>query len=559
MTVAERRQLDFNRDAKRRQSAGLAGLSSKSKVTNSPFLQSPSPSMEEALSPDTNPNFAPSPLESASSVTTGDSPSLASATSFSSPPRSPESNPPAMQMASPAPVTPTKPSSTKSHLSELAKQEAPPTPSPKSSLKTRRLRGPRLSKDLEGGVPLAKRERRKTVTFTERPEVSFFEKDTSAEMSEQDTGGDGEEEDSPDEYGGYEYEYEAGKGSPPSRTAEMGREESGAFEFEDGEAIPSPLPSSQDYDDRRGRFEGGSSNSLAIPVDDSYNDFTLHDRSSDDVYCATDNFVSSLVEDDFLSPVSVSSPIFLGPAVDLDDPDAPIPTAQLPPHPLASELPPLQQPDLPKQPSSETEPILMNGNVLEPSTHLHLANASSSSPVRTTRRSLSPSTSPASSSLTTRSLSSDRPDAHAHQSGPLPDPFLTVSTVQRLFSPPSKPKAAGGLGLGLPADEDGIPYGRSHHAERQQAVKALRRGELTEAEGKGSEEAAERTEKEDEDAQERSEELQRSSLVASRGLRLPDVDVFGETKMVRQVEQEREVENEVSRSMQLRFRTDLSI
>jgi hypothetical protein len=53
--------------------------------------------------------------------------------------------------------------------------------------------------------------------------------------------------------------------------------------------------------------------------------------------------------------------------------------------------------------------------------------------------------------------------------------------------------------------------------------------------------------------------LQRSSLVASRGLRLPDVDVFGETKMVRQIEQEREVENEVSRSMQLRFRTDLSI
>lgn len=334
------------------------------------------------------------------------------------------------------------------------------------------------------------------------------------------------EQESEDEYGGYEYEYEVGVGSPPSKPVEMGREDSSAFEFEDNDAIPSPLPPSANDED--GRFD----NVPVISADDSYNDFSQY---------ATDNFISSLLEeDDFMSPASVSSPVFLGPSVNLDDPEANTPTA-----PLSSRPVVVGRSTLPTLPASEADPILMNGNVLEPSTHLHCGpspttNETPSSPFNA--RSIGRSTS--SSSITS---TSSHPEAHAHQSGPLPDPFLTVSTVQRLFSPPSKSKTKGGLGFGLPSDEDGVPYGRSHHAERQHAVKQLRMGEPAQSLAEDDAEAEVNLTEEVEDQsvtgtnemeEPREEPENRGSLIASRGLRLPEVDVFGEKKSIQETEEQ---------------------
>lgn len=513
MTVVERRRLDFKRESKRRQSAGLAGLSSKSKVTNSPFLQSPS--MDEALSPDTIPN--PSPLESISSVTTGESPSIASATSFNSPPRSPQRVECFDSNTSPAPTTPSKPASTKSHLSDLAKQTAPPSPSPKSSLKSRRLRGPRLSKEGESSSSLfTRRERRKTVTFTERPEVSFFEKDAN----EQDVGS---YKGSEDEYGGEEYEhsYAVEEGTFLTQaTVEMGREESNAFEFEeiDGAASPLPLFLGEGHDYERQQS--------SLPADDSYHNFTIHaSQSIDDPHDATDNFVSSLLEDDFLSPASISSPVFLGPTLDVSVPSSPFQD-----EPLA----PVARSTLPTLPASAADPILLNGNILEPSTHLsygHQDQPVEPFVIPTVQRAsgVPPTASPSAlSSQPVEVSASGLREAHAHQAGPLPDPFLTISTVQNLFSPPKPPK--GGIGLGLPAGEGGVPSGRSHHTERQQAVKELRRGVRRESQDSLHSEA-QRPLSDAEDPEVEAKDFglleTRSSLVASRGKKLPEIDVFG--------------------------------
>ena len=51
---------------------------------------------------------------------------------------------------------------------------------------------------------------------------------------------------------------------------------------------------------------------------------------------------------------------------------------------------------------------------------------------------------------------------HAHQSGLMPDPFITIDTATKVLSPDKKPRA-----------EDGIPLGRTSHHERMQAARML--------------------------------------------------------------------------------------
>ena len=289
LATIERRRADFKRDAKRRQSAGLANLSSKSKVSNSPFLTRSSsselddvpasgrtsraasagteeveraeegfdepqddlePEEAEPEQPQHPTLFHPSPLESLSSTLSSSQPSSPSSSVLSAP--SPPPAPPA-ELHPQTPATPSRPT----HLQALP----PVSPSPKSSLKSRRIKGPRSSSGSGSGVAgSGARPRRKTVTFREGAEVSVFERDQDPSVMS----------DSGDEYG--------------NATDEDEDESYGEGSFELDHA-------------QRGGYS-----------DDDEQDSYYPGR--DEARSATESFVSSLIEEDLFSPSSVGTPVF---------------------------------------------------------------------------------------------------------------------------------------------------------------------------------------------------------------------------------------------------------
>lgn len=561
------KRLDFKEKARGRQSMGLANLPKQNKVSSSPFLKQqaqmtsvPIPSPTKITNPYPK-SLSSESLASSTDSTTDDinqiipeptlpgpephlSPLESSATSadsspadflgssvfspyesdhtFASPPPFASRFPPASQRETPS--TPPRPTSIPSHI----RQETTASPSPKSNLKTKsQVSG-------SGG-----RERRKTVTFEERPEVSFFEKEASLEPGVE----------SPASFQG-EYQARGVEDSPV-----FSNQEDGSFEYDPTPQIPLPssyLPTDSSYDLLP------QSNSL--PEDASYTDLTdlqnvsygSYDGNSHP-FLESDTFVNDLLQEaDLLTPASVSSAQFpdqdqqeraigdqnedvysngdsigLNPELELG------PELEFPSHPKISHL------DLPHLGSSPADPILMNGNVLEPSTHLP------------------PPTSPPASihpSLPAHALQSD---VQAHQSGPLPDPFLTLQTLHHILtSPPrsSMKRSASssrsisslseGLAFKLPQDEQGVPYGRTHHSERRIVRDVLKDGIGLETKGKPGLEVEEKEDsftsevEEDEDEDRKEGSRVNHPLFSTRGLVLNDLgekDVFGEMIEVAQV------------------------
>ena len=87
----------------------------------------------------------------------------------------------------------------------------------------------------------------------------------------------------------------------------------------------------------------------------------------------------------------------------------------------------IEQPQIPHQ---SDEKLLLNGNAAQPS--LPYSTPFDSQPI------------------------------HSHQTGPMPDPFITIQTATKVLSPPHKSR-----------EENGIPLGRTSHSERVQAARML--------------------------------------------------------------------------------------
>ncbi|CDZ98782.1 Pleckstrin homology-like domain [Phaffia rhodozyma] len=594
--VSPERKLDFKARTKGRQSMGLVNLPKQGKVTSSPFLkqrdstttfplESPTkPSVvsngsevsnvltssfestsadeddeteqivpENSLSIDHSPH--PSPLES-STTSAESSPSQSITFSPYNPNESFPSPPPSnAQISFPSeretPSTPHRPTSIPSHM----RQNITASPSPKSNLKARVAR--------TGGS--GTRERRKTVTFEDRPEVSFFEKDASLDYVESPIVDDN----SPSSQETF--------GSSPIGS------ESGMFEYDhsppwNDQFSVHPehhLPTDSSYDllpQPASLPEDASYTSLVDLNDVSYGSYD----GAHDPFSEANMFVNDLLKEaDLLTPGSVSSAHFPETNDDTQlasDDDAPsyidegqelkeeeARTAGVSAHgtsygyrgpeefrtelSLGAEIetsydhPKIDALDLPHLRSSPADPILLNGNVLEPSTFS--TAAAHHSPISTAR---------IKQSTSTTSLSSvhwAKEDVQAHQSGPLPDPFLTLQTVQNILTSPSpKMKRSGSstrsiaeLTHGLPKDQQGIPYGRTHHSERRFVRRVLKDGIGIEEKSKDDLEDLIREDKENsflkevEGEIEEKEEAQRRTghpLVGTRGLVLSDLNLAGE-------------------------------
>lgn len=488
------RQADFRRRTKGRQSAGLANLGSKAKVTTSPFLAlslSPPPTAAElailplpALSPsneDTTPSLSetssfPSPVLEASSPSDRKDPG--------SPPSlkpTPTSEPIALPLL--APLTPTKPHS---NLPAHVAPDAPPTPSPKSSLKSHPHQAASAGRPARQSVV---RERRKTVTFDERPEISVFEREGSAELSSAVGSDDGDDDE--DEYG-EPFPAVSHRQGPPAQEQE--------YLYELSPSVPQQ-GSDDEANDRSARsdmsFEldlspaGGLVRVLADAEDDplgshrlanlslgSYSsDYSLNEldlgRSADDDEDPEDFVNRLLAENQLLSPVPATQTVFERYSADSEEvfgADEDIDSLALGSmlaggssggRSSSEHSPALRHVGLPHLRASAADPILMNGNVLEPSA---ARNGSSG----LTRSRSSKANLLAVNVGSAFEGSAPLPSPHAHQSGPLPDPFLTVKTIQDIVSSPANGRQ--------PFEESGVPLGRSHHAERHRAVGELREG-----------------------------------------------------------------------------------
>lgn len=442
-TVA--RQDNFRRRTKGRQSAGLANLGKKAKVTNSPFLALSPPSTEAALP---MPALSPSAEDTTPSLSEADSfpsppPSSADdVVSTSSPPRlrpTPEFEPISLPLC--APLTPTKPAS---NLPPHIVPEAPPTPSPKSSLKSH----PRTSRAFV-------RERRKTVTFEARPEISVFEREGSADLSSavdsDDDYGDPYPRPHPPRAPAQEEEYSYELSPKPQQGSDDDEAANGSFEFD---LTPSPLlalqrsPGQDSVDDAFDSHVGNLSLG-SYSSDYSLNDLDLRAGDDED----PEDFVNRLLaENQLLSPVPATQTVFERYSADSEEVFGSSQSLGLSSAETESSgpSPALAHLDLPHLPASQADPILMNGNVLEPSTNFRRSTSSKSN---LAEKALSPSKS--------------YPEPHAHQTGPLPDPFLTVNTVQGILGSP---------GNGPRDEEDGVPLGRTHHSDRRRTVGELREG-----------------------------------------------------------------------------------
>jgi len=490
------RQADFRRRTKGRQSAGLATLGSKAKVTNSPFLAlslSPPPSATElallplpALSPsneDTTPSLSetssfPSPLLASSSLPVEDG--------SGSPPSlkpTPTSEPIALPLLTP--LTPTKPHA---NLPAHVAPDAPPTPSPKSSMKSHPRQGASAGRPARQPVV---RERRKTVTFDERPEISVFEREASAELSSA-VGSDDDDDD--DEYGEpfpavgsrrgppaqeQEYSYELSPSLPQQgsddEAGDFAVKSDTSFEFDLSPARGLAQAAADAEDDPLGNHRLANLSLGSYNSDYSLNELDLG-RSADDDEDPEDFVNRLLAENQLLSPVPATQTVFERYSADAEevfgaDDDANDALALGPVLGAGSNAgqssgepsPALRHVELPHLRASAADPILMNGNVLEPSA----VRGGSSGGGLTRSRSSTASLLAVDVGVAAEGeapLSSP----HAHQSGPLPDPFLTVKTVQDIVNSPAHGRR--------PAEEGGVPLGRSHHSERHRAVGELREG-----------------------------------------------------------------------------------
>lgn len=469
------RQDAFRKRTKGRQSAGLANLGQRAKVTNSPFLElsAPPPAAEISL-----------PLPALSPSAEDTTPSLSETSSFPSPPPpddddalslpgsppslkpTPLSEPVALPLLTPS--TPTKPLT---NLPAHVAPDAPPTPSPKSSLKLQGRQQPRTAAQRH-----VVRERRKTVTFDERPEISVFEREPSAELSS--ALGSDDENEYGEPYGRRpthappqeEYAYEL------SPNPQLGSDDDGpsdgntSFEFD---LSPSPLltlgsdvqhRAGDDDEDEADEYDGKQLANLSLGSYSS--DYSLNelDLGADDDEDPEDFVNRLLAENQLLSPVPATQTVFERYSADAEEVFGSSHSVALGISTADSDAPESREPspavrhlDLPHLGASEADPILMNGDVREPSTHLLPRSRSSKANLAAA---LSPSPSP-------EQAAAAHGPAHAHQSGPLPDPFLTVQTVQRIVGSPAH---------GLPSEEGGVPLGRTHHAERHKAVGELREG-----------------------------------------------------------------------------------
>lgn len=351
----------------------------------------------------------------------------------------------------------------------------------KSSITKRRLHGPRLS----GSESPTATKQSKTVTFQAVPDVKEFEtesvtedgdksrdsRDSDVEMDDVDLGDGGDfnpyhamhhfradgrgggsgvvelqdqEYDSEQRTSPSQDEYESNDGhgirSTDSHASEgVYRDESMTANFidslvEDGYFSPPSIQPAQ--------FSQEMSDAQAVPgetpVLNGFMDFTPK--------LETPSFGSSL---GFHTPVAEQPPVLLGPeiAAQTDDKDsAGIPYGRS--HhaervALAHAIPvrtsePVPQPTLPKPSIYGSEPVLRSANVAEPA--LPAPNRYSS-------------------------YEEERP--WAHQDGAFIDPFVTIQTATKIHSQTSTECGSANR------EEDGVPLGRTSHAERAKVARLL--------------------------------------------------------------------------------------
>ncbi|OXG24431.1 hypothetical protein C361_02285 [Cryptococcus neoformans Tu259-1] len=125
---------------------------------------------------------------------------------------------------------------------------------------------------------------------------------------------------------------------------------------------------------------------------------------------------------------------------------------------------PIEQPSLPH---AQEHRMLFNANAAQPSILPPITPTSPSfyhdynDPFA--------SVTPSLSSRAPEPKSQQGPEPHAHQSGPLPDPFITLQTATKTILPSEESKNR---------EEDGVPLGRTSHKDRVLAARMLATREL---------------------------------------------------------------------------------
>ncbi|WWD22543.1 hypothetical protein CI109_107036 [Kwoniella shandongensis] len=458
-----------------RSSMGLKGLATGSLVTKSPFKRVPSGGLSATAS--TRANESPSdeagpsprsiPVEK-DDVFSSPSPRRLSGGKQQQRRASPSSNLSAARTSdSPTPSPPrsvaqpllvpgmsARPSPL-SRPASVGSFDPTPTPTPHKSAMTpsRRLRGPR---DLSAGPESPTR---KTVTFQSVPDVKEFET-MSAEPS-----ADGSFDVGHDDEGDW---------------AEDGLQ---------GDDSLDEILTGDGYDTHTLRVINGDLQQAPSPVMTEENDGTMGDEST------TAAFMDTLIQEGLFSPPTMDTPAFEDQAdfelplesneneIDSDRPFLSTPSLGGSVHisPLFSssemfgetdnagipygrthhaeraalahslppmvEVSPLEQPDLPH---NEEHQMLLNANAAQPALPQEKSRPSSFYDYN------DPWASSSAATIT--------PAPHAHQAGPIPDPFITIQTATKVLPVQTRETER---------DEGGVPLGRTSHIERLQAARML--------------------------------------------------------------------------------------
>jgi hypothetical protein len=318
---------------------------------------------------------------------------------------------------------------------------ATPTPT-KSSITQRRLRGPRLSGGLESPS-----DKKKTVTFRDGPvDVKEFDRE-SVDDAESDARWDGDDSDDDDELrlGSYPTSNQHVDGSGGGMLVMDGRE--------DG---------SVDYHSRDAADESTTANFIDSLVEDGYFSPPALDtpqmaglpeesatQTIDSVLAFTPRLdTPSLGGSILATPLDENMPFPMPPSRDDDDVDEyGIPYGRThhaeraalahATEVAANHYVPVPQPSLPREGASSGAPLLRTANAAEP------AADQKSMPIAT-----------------------DKDGPHARQDGSFIDPFLTIQTATKVFGPGTSTQST-------QREEDGIPLGRTSHAQRAKVARML--------------------------------------------------------------------------------------
>ncbi|WVQ80948.1 hypothetical protein IAT38_003055 [Cryptococcus sp. DSM 104549] len=450
-----------------RASMGLKGLAQGSLVSKSPFKRVPSGGLSATAS--TRTNETPSPAKSATPVEMDDvfsspsprrvsggkqqprraspSASLGARTSHShsttpSPPRS------GQPLLVPGGTNGPSPLSRTLSVSPTLELEPTPTPTPHKSAMTpsRRLRGPR--DHLAGAMDSPSK---KTVTFQVVPDVKEFET-MSAEPSMDgsfDVGYRDAEED--EDEGEWVDEGMQRENSLDDMLAES--EEAGG----DGEADGSTTAAFMDTLVEEGLFSPPDMDAPAFE-DQAGFELPLEPESDDRPFLTTPSLGESVR----------ISPMFDGTEVFGETDGAGIPYGRThhaeraaEAHRQAREVPSVvvQQPELPH---NEEHRMLLNADASQPAIRPAVSPVHSPPAFYPEYNDPFASFSPQPTYAAPAHSANGATTPHAHQAGPIPDPFITIQTATAVLPTEHKPR-----------DEGGVPLGRTSHLERIQAARML--------------------------------------------------------------------------------------